>query len=200
MRFRDAVRAFPRMGPYLLSHHPHCAYFRADVALLRGRRLCIACFVGYPALAAAAAAVLAWGGALPWWAWVAGGLVAATPQASSFLGRVPGPRTQVAVKLALGAGFGAVLGGLVQAPWPWPARAAATLATFTLLQSLWLLRLVRLDRTCARCPERAVRPLCSGLADLHRRTGAVLSLPAPMATALTPAQAPGGPRLRVEKP
>lgn len=190
MRPRQVPRALARMGPYLLSHHPHCAPFRSDVVVLAGRRWCIACWLGYPLLAAAA--LLAWRD--PWgWPWAATaavGLVLALPQGLSFAGRVPTPAAQAAVKACLGIGFGLLLGALLRAPWSLPVRLAVVLAVFTGLQALWVLRLLRLDRTCAACPQRRLRPRCDGLRDLHDRVGGLLSLPG----ALPAAQAPEDPR------
>src|SRR5687768_15016335 len=101
------------MGPYRRSHHPLCGPFRPDVLVVRGQRYCIACYVGYPVLALALASVLLAFDAVgaPWWAWALAGLVAASPQALSFAGAVPDWRAQVAVKVALGLGFGAFCAG-----------------------------------------------------------------------------------------
>lgn len=167
------------MGPYRRSHHPLCGPFRADVLVVRGQRYCIACYVGYPVLAAALVAGLAAFDAVgaPWWAWCAAGLVAAAPQALSFAGRVPDWRAQLAVKAALGLGFGTFAAGLLSAPWALWLRLAALLLAMAGLNSLWLFRFHRLERTCQACPQNALRPRCEGLAELDDRVGHLLVLP-----------------------
>lgn len=181
---RQLWGAWRAMGPFRRSHHPACGPFRADVLRVRGKAYCIACWVGYPALAAAAIAALALGRTLdaPWWAWGAAGLVLALPQALSFAGKVPSPVAQVAVKLALGAGFGLVLASALLAPVPWWARLLGALLTMSALNTLWLLRFHRLERTCQACPQVGLRPRCEGLRDLDDRVGAIVRLPRASAT------------------
>ena len=180
---KDLARALRAMGPYRRSHHPLCGPFRADVFVVKGRRYCIACFVGYPVLVLTALAGVALFGSVRaatgavWWAWVVAGLVAALPQALSFAGRVPDWRAQVAVKVALGLGFGLVVAGLLSAPWPLAARLAALVAALVALNALWLLRFHRLERTCQACPQVGLRPRCEGLAELDDRVGHLLRLP-----------------------
>lgn len=170
-----------RMGPYLRSHHPSCTPFRADVIIANGKRYCIACFVGYPFLAAAfLPAVLLldeWPG--PWWAWAVAGLAVALPQALSFAGRVPSWRVQVAVKAALGTGFGLFMAAVLHAPWPLWARLLGLVLAMIGLNALWLLRFHRLERTCQSCPQVGLRPRCEGLRDLDDRVGAIVRLPQP---------------------
>ncbi|MFO7619528.1 MAG: hypothetical protein R6W91_07765, partial [Thermoplasmata archaeon] len=43
--------------PFLLAHHPSCKYFEHHTIVVRGRRLCMGCFVMYP-VAAMSLAVL----------------------------------------------------------------------------------------------------------------------------------------------
>jgi hypothetical protein len=171
---RQAWRAVRRMGPFLLSHHPSCGPFRADVLRVAGRDWCTACFVGYPALAVAAAGAWWLRALLPWWGWILVGLLVASPQALSFAGRVPSVRVQVAVKLALGAGFGMVLAGLLMLPLAWGWRLAAVVVGMMALQSLWVLRFHRLERTCQSCPQLPLRPRCEGLRELDARVGTAL--------------------------
>lgn len=181
------------MGPYRRSHHPLCGPFRADVLVVRGRRYCVACYVGYPALALSLGAglLLVPATGVPWWAWSLGGLAVAAPQAASFAGRVRSWRWQVAVKLALGAGFGAVLAGLLSAPWPLSGRLLAALAAMSALNALWLFRFHRLERTCRACPQNALRPRCEGLRDLDDRVGHIVRLPQAPATVPSSAAASG---------
>jgi hypothetical protein len=96
----------------------------------------------------------------------------------SFAGRVPSARAQVAVKVALGAGFGAFIVGLLTAPWPLAVRVVLLLASLSALNSLWLLRFHRLERTCQACPQNALRPRCVGLRDLDDRVGHLVRMPA----------------------
>jgi hypothetical protein len=157
-----------------------CGPFRADVLVVRGQRYCIACYVGYPVLALSlAAGLLASGPAgAPWWAWCAAGLVAAAPQGLSFAGRVPDWRAQLAVKAALGLGLGAFCAGVLLAPWPLAVRLLLLAASLAALNSLWLLRFHRLERTCRACPQDALRPRCEGLRELDDRVGHLVRLPA----------------------
>lgn len=168
------------MGPYLLSHHPHCGPFAADTLRVGGLRLCIACLIGYPMMAATLLAL--WladaASAAPWFAWLLLGLLLASAQAFSFAGLVPNVPLQVLVKASLGCGLGLIVYGLLQTPLPHPARLLTLLAALVAIQSLWLLRIRRLQRTCRACPQFAIRPNCEGLGDLRRRIGPLLSLPA----------------------
>lgn len=177
VRLRDAARSIPRMGPYLLSHHPHCGPFASDTLRVRGRRLCIACLIGYPSMAVTLLALwLADASSLaPGTAWASLGLLLASAQVLSFAGRVPNVPVQVVVKVALGSGLGLFAYGLLQAPFPLPGRLLMLLISLMAIQSLWLLRIRRLQRTCRACPQFSLRPHCEGLADLQRRIGPLLS-------------------------
>ena len=176
---RDLWQVVRRMGPYRRSHHPLCGPFRSDVFVLGGQRYCIACYVGYPILALTVLAGLLFGGALdlPWWAWAVGGLVIASPQAFSFAGRVPSSRVQVAIKLALGVGFGAFIVGMLTLPAPLAVRIVLLLASLSALNGLWLFRFHRLERTCQACPQNSLRPRCEGLRELDDRVGHLVRLP-----------------------
>lgn len=164
------------MGPYWSSHHPHCEPFGGDVIRVGSRRYCIACHVGYPAIAL--------GLATPWLLrttldltalhWLAVGLVLLLPQALSFMGAIRRPAVQVAVKLALGVGIGLSLAGIWQMPISWLWKVLASLGGLMLLQSAWLLRLARLERTCRACPQYGRRPYCDGLGELQARVGHIL--------------------------
>ena len=177
VRFAAAWRALLRMGPFLVSHHPHCGPFRSDVLVAWRRRWCIACFIGYPMI------VLGWVGSawldqgVPWIAWMAAGLVLASAQGMSFAGRVPDWRAQVAVKVSLGLGLGMFCHGVTSTPLHWAARLFLLAASLAAIQSLWVLRFHRLERTCQRCPQLSARPHCEGLRDLTSRVGPVLGLP-----------------------
>lgn len=182
MRPSDLWHIVRRMGPYRRSHHPLCGPFRADVLVLRGQRYCIACYVGYPVLALTLVAGLLAFDAVgaPWWAWCAAGLVAASPQAFSFAGKVPDWRAQVAVKVALGVGFGTFAAGLLSAPWALWVRLVALFAALAGLNSLWLFRFHRLESTCQACPQNPLRPRCEGLRELDDRVGHLLAMPGPV--------------------
>ena len=176
---RDLWQVMLRMGPYRRSHHPLCGPFRPDVFVLRGSRYCIACYVGYPVLALTVllGLLLAARVGAPWWAWSAAGLLVASPQALSFAGRVPSARVQVAVKVALGAGFGAFIVGILLMPTPLAVRLLLLAASLAALNSLWLFRFHRLERTCQACPQNALRPRCEGLRELDDRVGHLVRLP-----------------------
>lgn len=176
VRFADALRAFPKAGPFLWSHHPVCSFFQADVLRIGSTRVCIACFIGLPMIAVGALAARAFEPHLQlgWWVWLLIGLALALPQGLSFAGRVPTTRAQVLLKLSLGTGLGFVIFGLLATPLPFWGRIAALVVGMLGIQSFWVLRLHRLDRTCNRCPERPIRPRCTGLIQLDDAVGAVL--------------------------
>ena len=179
---RDLWQVWRRMGPYRRSHHPLCGPFRPDVLLVGGKRYCIACYVGYPALALAliAGLLLIPRLGLPWWAWAAGGLLVALPQGLSFAGRIRSWKVQVAVKAALGLGFGTFMAAMLRAPWPLAVRILALFAALAALNSLWLFRFHRLERTCQACPQNGLRPRCEGLRELDERVGHLVHMPGPM--------------------
>lgn len=181
---RELWQALRRMGPYRRSHHPLCGPFRADVFVAGGKRYCIACYVGYPVLAATVLLGLLAGGAwgLPWWAWAVGGLAVASPQALSFAGRVSSAKVQVTVKAALGLGFGAFIVGMLTVPAPLVVRLLLLLASLSALNALWLFRFHRLERTCQACPQNTLRPRCEGLRELDDRVGHLVRLPGTAAT------------------
>jgi hypothetical protein len=165
------------MGPFLVSHHPHCGPFRPDVLVVGRRRLCTACFVGYPFIAVGWLGAWAASGTVPlaWWAWAAIGLALAAPQGLSFAGRIRSARTQVLVKASLGTGLGLVCHAALALPLELGWRIAALVAALMAIQSLWVLRFHRLERTCQACPQLALRPRCEGLADLDTRLQEVLA-------------------------
>jgi hypothetical protein len=168
-----------RMGPYRRSHHPLCGPFRPDVLVVGGQRYCIACYVGYPILGLTVLAGLLAFHAVgaPWWAWSVAGLLAASPQAMSFTGKVPDWKAQVTVKVALGLGFGAFIAGMLSAPWPLAVRLLLLAASLAALNALWLFRFHRLERTCQACPQNAFRPRCEGLRELDDRVGHLVRMP-----------------------
>jgi hypothetical protein len=52
------------MGSFSLAHHPECSAYDGHCVRLRGRRLCIGCFIGYPVFAASLVVLFAlsyWG-------------------------------------------------------------------------------------------------------------------------------------------
>jgi hypothetical protein len=176
---RDLWQVVRRMGPYRRSHHPLCGPFLPDVLVVGGQRYCIACYVGYPVLAFTVLSCLVLAPRLgaPWWAWCAAGLLVASPQAFSFAGRVPSARVQVGVKVALGAGFGAFMAGVLLLPAPLAVRLLLLAASLAGLNSLWLFRFHRLERTCQACPQNGLRPRCEGLRELDDRVGHLVRLP-----------------------
>ncbi len=167
------------MGPYLLSHHPHCGPFRSDVVMVAGRRFCVACFVGYPVLVVAFIAGLAMYPRLDavWWTWCAGGVLLFSAQGLSFAGAVHSWQMQVMVKVLMACGIASAVVGLLHAPVSFPWRVAAIAAALIAMQAMWMLRMLRLERTCRRCPQYGLRPGCEGLRELDARVGHLLALP-----------------------
>jgi hypothetical protein len=49
--FRHPITLLKSMGSFSLAHHPECQAFDHHCIRLRGHRLCIGCFIGYPVFA-----------------------------------------------------------------------------------------------------------------------------------------------------
>lgn len=99
------------------AHHPDHPDFAADVYIAAGRRWCIGCFTTVPAFVLTVLALGAAALSLSWPVWLAGGAILASAQAWSMLGRVRTRTAKAAVKASLGAGLGAVVHGVLTAPW-----------------------------------------------------------------------------------
>jgi hypothetical protein len=152
----QAVQHAPPLGfADAYAHHPDAPGFEQDVYRVRGMRLCIGCFTTYPVFLAAVAALLV-AAPLPgpWWAWVLGGLGAASAQALSSAGLAKRRWMKATVKTLLGAGLAAFVLGALASPLPDWAQAGM------LLLALGAASLSTLPRTLRMRKARAAGCQC----------------------------------------
>ncbi len=167
----DTGYAAPRIrwasiGRLALAHHPRCYPFRHDVYRVAGVELCVGCFTAYP-IAAATLVALASLPALAWWVVVAMGVFLGSAQALAIGGWTATRSRKIMVKVALGLGLGAVVFGVMAAPWTFAVRLLALAAGLVLAALAMAPRAIRMRRTCEGCFFQGDWERCTGMALLR---------------------------------
>jgi hypothetical protein len=164
---RAAIERVERTNPFLLSHHPSCAYYDHHTFELYGADLCLGCFVVYPvgalSLATLTAARLVAPGLFDVGTLALYG-VGATLVAPILLLKLVGGRRRLRVRIAAKAllAFGLAVFAL-----PLVFRPVDRLRTFVLLAGFLVAYVgykgwTALD-DCQGCPEADDFPNCSGM-------------------------------------
>ena len=153
-----------------LAHHPLCSNFRADLLSLKGRYLCLGCFIAYPlALLVVVLYLLVPSvNAIPMAAWLILGLTGGSIQLLSLKGHTRTKATKVIVKLGLGLGLGAMTLFVFNLPGPLWYRVMVFIICLQGLSLMGAQREKVIHRTCRLCPYQARWQGCPGFTRLKK--------------------------------
>jgi len=158
-------RAVLRFG---LAHHPTCSVFAGDLVVARLGRfrtpVCIGCATFWPTFLVAVPLLflLASRAAVPWWAFLGGGVVLSAVQTFSYMRLARRRPARIAVKMVLAVGVASVACALVLAPAPAAVRVGVGLVLFAGYGALQTLRVRNIFATCDACPWRRDWQRCPG--------------------------------------
>lgn len=159
--------SFRVIRPFLLSHHPHCSYFKDDVYHVGRRRLCIGCFTSYPI---AIIVVALWFlGFFPyfWHILILLGLSFGLVQLLSFTRLTYKKGVKILVKIFLGLGFGFFASGVFAMPIPLWLRVVTIINLGIATGMLGVFRYKKVIGICERCEYKGNYYICPGFAQYY---------------------------------
>ncbi len=145
----------------LLAHHPLCGQFDQDVYNIGRHRLCLGCFTSYPL--AVAIVLIWWLAGLPgeWYHHLSAGFLAGSAQLASLKGLTRTRTAKVAVKTALGFGFGLATVGVLGIPVEWWWRLILLFPLSWTASMLAYFRTRSIEEICLACEWKGARD-CPG--------------------------------------
>ena len=166
----DIINAFPKLLPLVLSHHPDCEPYRADVIRIGKLRLCRGCTIAYGLVVLIFGSYLLFGelrdlfGEVPPPLLILSGAALGMFQVLRAVFRRMGIPRKTLVKLALGSGIALVLIGIMELDLGRTGTIWLMVGLFLLYGTLGgYIRYVYMKRTCLECEYGGDMRSCPGM-------------------------------------
>ena len=173
--FRHPILLLRTLSPFSLAHHPSCEQFSGHCVEIRGRRLCIGCFIGFPATFIALAVIVyaSYLGVMRLVlldALLLGVVIEGVLFLVKMVHHAKRVSARVAIKIAQATGIAFLLYAPISMPWSIGAKIVAVFVVWMTLNTLMSAqRMYETGKTCEACDYKARWSKCPGFRDVVRK-------------------------------
>ena len=173
--FLHPILLLRTLSPFSLAHHPSCEQYSGHCVEVRGHRLCIGCFIGFPAtFIALAAIILATYFGILRLTFINTLLLGVGIEGILFIGKAirhaRKVSARVATKIAQATGIAFLLYAPISMPWSIAAKIIAVLMIWMTINSLMSAqRMYETGKTCEACKYKARWSRCPGFRDVVKK-------------------------------